>query len=278
MSLCYYSRMLKGILAISIIGLFSGFSVAQNATQKIVDAEHAFAKRALEVGGGPSFVEFMTDDAFSFVPDVSKGKAYWTAQKPDGTILEWAPNYADAAVDGSFGYTSGNWQYREKKGAEPSAFGEFNTIWVQQPDKSYKWLVDIGIGHEKPAEYSTKVVLAPATGGRHPSPPSFDMQLFDREAGKDARNAYGKFAAADIRMTRRGRLPIIGAAAVKNEISGKMTFGDAIATKRAEDMAFVLRPYTLGDEKGNQLQVWKYDHKLAGWTIVLDVLKPVPQK
>ena len=78
-------------------------------------------------------------------------------------------------------------------------------------------------------------------------------------------------------MIRRGRMPVLGAAAVK-QMTGKMTFGDPLSTKRASDMAFTLRPYTLGEEKGNQLQVWKYDHKLAGWTIVLDVLKPVPQK
>jgi len=53
--------------------------------------------------------------------------------------------------------------------------------------------------------------------------------------------------------------------------------GLPIEQRRASDMAYELRPYTLGDEKGNQLQVWKYDHKLAGWVIVLDVLKPVPQ-
>ena len=104
------------------------------------------------------------------------------------------------------------------------------------------------------------------------------MKMFDERAAKDAHDAYATFSSADIRMSRRGKLPIIGSAAVKNEIAGKMTFGPALASQRASDMTFVLRPYTLGDEKGNQLQVWKYDHKLAGWMIVLDVLKPVPGK
>ena len=251
---------------------------AQTAVQKIIDSEHSFAKRAQVVGNGPAFLEFMTDDAWSFVPDATKAKPYWTAEKANESVLEWAPNFADASSDGTFGYTTGNWQYRAKKGVEPSAFGEFNTIWVKQRDGGYKWVIDIGIGHDKPAAYSTAVKTAPLTGGRHPSPPSFDMQTFDDQAGKDAQKAYETFASTDIRMIRRGKLPIIGSAAVKNEIKGKMTFGAAIATQRASDMTYVLRPYTFGEEKGNELQVWKYDHQLAGWQIVLDVLKPVPPK
>ena len=270
--------MLKGLFAIyALVVLVAGVH-AQTPVQKIIDSEHAFARRSLEVGPPQSFVEFMTDDAWVFNPDVMKGKPYWSAQKVDESILEWAPNFADAASDGSFGYTTGNWQYRGKPGADATAFGEFNTIWVKQTDGSYKWLVDIGTGHDKPAAYSVAVATPPLSGGRHPSPPQFYMSTFDVQAGKDAQKAYAKFASADIRMVRRAKLPIIGVAAVNSEISGKMTFGTTIATQRASDMAFVLRPYTLGDEKGNQLQVWKYDHKLAGWTIVLDVLKPVPAK
>jgi hypothetical protein len=79
-------------------------------------------------------------------------------------------------------------------------------------------------------------------------------------------------------MFREGKMPFIGREAVKHAVSGTITFGQPIELRRAEDMTFILRPYTTGTEKGNQLQVWKYDHKLAGWTIVLDVLNAVPVK
>jgi len=278
MRLCYYSSMFRACFIAICVAALAVCDVGQEAVKKIVDTEHAFAKRALEIGVEPSFVEFMTDDAWAFTPAAVKAKPTYNSQKPDASVLEWAPNFADAASDGTFGYTTGNWQYRAKKGDEPTAFGEFNTIWVKQRDGSYKWAVDIGTGHDKPTAYSTAVVTAPLTGGRHPSPPSFDMQTFDEQAANDAQKAYGTFASAHIRMLRRGKMPIIGPAAVKNEISGKMTFGPAIATQRASDMTYVLRAYTYGDEKGNELQVWKYDHQLAGWQIVLDVLKPVPPK
>src|SRR5690348_17698859 len=99
-----FTRMFRACLVATSIAVMSLCATAQTAVQKIIDSEHAFAKRALEVGVGPSFVEFMTDDAWAFVPDATKAKPYWLAQKPDGSILEWAPNFADAASDGTFGY------------------------------------------------------------------------------------------------------------------------------------------------------------------------------
>lgn len=278
MVVCYHSRMFRAIFTALCFGLLSIGVPAQSAVRKIVDTEHAFAKRALEIGIPKSFLEYMTDDAWAFTPDAVKAKPNSTeqAKKPrDETVLEWAPNFADAASDGTFGYTTGNWQIRPKAGADPTAFGEFNTIWVRQKDGSYKWSVDIGSGHGK-QEYSRNYTIAMVAGGRHPSPPQFDMELFKRTAAKDAAKAYEKFASGEIRMIRRGQLPILGPVAAKAAVSGTMTFGTPIEARRASDMAYAVRPYTLGEEKGNELQVWKYDHKLAGWVIVLDVLKAIP--
>lgn len=254
--------------------LAATFVVAQPAAQKIVDTEHAFARRALEVGNGPAFVEFMADDAWAFVPDATKAKPFWLADKPDGSILEWAPNFADASMDGSFGYTTGNWQLRPKVGADPTAFGEFNTIWMRQTDGTYKWLIDIGTGHPKPSEYSTKFTTVSVTGGSKPSDPVPSMVKFNKIASsKGTEAAYAEFASDKIRMIRKGKLPILGADA-KKELSGAMTFGDNMELKRATDMAFALRPYTFGAEKGTELQVWKYEQASRKWKIVLDVLKP----
>ena len=207
--------MLRSLFAAILIALTAAAASSQKPVQSIVESERSFAKRALEVGIGPSFLEYMTDDAWIVSPYPMRAKDYYTGRKPDAAILEWAPNFADAASDGSFGYTTGNWQYREKKGAEPTAFGEFNTIWVKQSNGNYKWVVDLGIGHDKPSAYSTEVVTAEATGGRHPSPPSGDMGTFELQAGENVQKAYATFASNNIRMLRRGKLPIVGPAAVQ---------------------------------------------------------------
>jgi hypothetical protein len=273
--------MLKGGFALIMLFLTASIADAQTPVQKIVDSEHAFAARALEVGNPQAFVEYMTEHAWAFVPNATEAKPFWSQQQRDEAVLEWAPNFADAASDGSFGYTTGNWQIRPKKGAEPTAFGEFNTIWVRQVDGSYRWPVDIGTGHGKTA-YSTdwKTSKASASSGQSIPSPAIPISEYEGQASRDVAAAYDKLASDDIRMIRKDSMPIIGKTAAKKALTGKITLGVSLSEKRSADMAYVLRPYTLTSgtavERGNQLQVWKCEN--GKWRIVLDVLKPVPAK
>ena len=124
---------------------------AQSDLQKLVDAEHAFAKLAEEKGTKAAFLANLTDDALVFVPEKINAKEFWTARAASASLLSWAPNYADISANGIMGYTTGNWEFRPKgKGDTPTAFGDFITVWVRQPDGSYKWVIDIGVGHAKP--------------------------------------------------------------------------------------------------------------------------------
>jgi ketosteroid isomerase-like protein len=274
--------MLRALLLTSFCLVVATVVAAQTAAQKIVDAEHAFAAMAAEKGNPEAFVAYMTDDAWAFVPQATLAKPFWSGRKKNDALLSWAPNFADAASDGSFGYDTGNWEYRAKgKDDTPSAFGDFNTIWVRQPDGQYKWLVDIGVGHGKPAAYSTNWTTTKTSKTSKSKSITGTMGEFDAVVGKEgAEKAYAKYAAGDIRMFREDAMPIIGVA-VKPALGGVLTFGPNTVSKTSSDMAFVLRPYTLTKtdkttEAGNQLQVWKY--RDGKWRIVLDVLKSVPAK
>jgi ketosteroid isomerase-like protein len=280
--LCYHFAMFRAFTLIISVAALSLVGIGQTAVQKIVDAEHAFAQRAAEVGTPPAFVEFMTDDAWAFVPEATKAKPFWSARKPTASLLSWAPNFADAAADGSFGYTTGNWEFRAKKGEEPGAFGDFNTIWLRQPDGGYKWLIDIGVGHPKPQKYSTEWKAAKSqTDPTKTIPPAkIPISQYEGIASTDIAKAYEKFASDGIRLFREDKMPIAGKNAVKRAVSGTLILGVTTTDRSSSDMAYVLRPYTLTSgtsvEKGNQLQVWKYEG--GKWKIVLDVLKAVPAK
>ncbi|MBV9215631.1 MAG: hypothetical protein JO053_05590 [Acidobacteria bacterium] len=253
--------------------------------QKIVDAEHAFAARAAEVGNPQAFLEYMMDDAWSFNPAAVKAKPFWESRKRNDALLSWAPNFADAAGDGSFGYTSGNWEWRAKgKDDQPSAFGDFNTIWIRQPDGRYKWLIDIGVGHDRPAQYSTEWATTKfkPTTKKHVPPAQSSMDEFDRLASsKGAAAAWAAFSSEQIRLFREDKLPFLGksAAAAAFPANVFVSFSGPLENHRSNDMGFYLRRYTMSEngrtiETGNQLQVWKLE---AGkWHIVLDVLKAVP--
>ena len=84
------------------------------------------------------------------------GKPIGTPVANPSGLLSWHPNFADVSTNGLLGYTTGNWEYRPKgKDDQPVGFGEFITIWQRFPDGRYRFVVDIGVEHEKPATYST---------------------------------------------------------------------------------------------------------------------------
>src|SRR4051812_7995004 len=83
------------------------------AIYQLVDTEHEFAARAARVGTKPAFLAFMTDDAVVFTPDRTNARQFWTKRQPKaGTLLSWAPNFADVSSSGALGYTTGNWEFR----------------------------------------------------------------------------------------------------------------------------------------------------------------------
>src|SRR5437868_10756079 len=148
---------MKVLFTLILLLLTYAVGSAQGDLQKLVDTEHEFARAAAEKGTKTAFLAYLTDDAVVFVPDQTNGKAFWTARGDTSSLLSWAPNYADISANGIMGYTTGNWEFRANgKGDAPSAFGDFITVWLRQPSGRYKFVIDIGVSHDKPAKYSSE--------------------------------------------------------------------------------------------------------------------------
>lgn len=254
----------------------------------MIAAEHDFAAQAADKGNRTAFLAFMTDDAIAFSPERVSAKSYWSGRSESKALLSWAPNFADISLNGTLGYTTGNWEWRQTKGSDPSAFGEFITIWQKQEDGAFKWVLDIGIDHPKPETYSTVwKSRTEGSSGRDRASSSieqittaFSSTLTRHGLGR----AYDKFAANDIRVYRQGRMPILGKS--KAIILAKSEVGDlTIAGERTEyvsrDLAAFVCKYSRTDDKkeiehGNVLQVWRV---IAGkWRLVLDIFLPIPKK
>src|SRR3982750_4365980 len=149
---------MKQFLILIFVLAFSVAGSAQNPDlQKLVQSEQAFAKLASERGTKYAFLENMTDDALVFTPDKTVAKPFWAARGESSSLLSWAPNFAAVSSSGLLGYTTGNWEFRAKgKDDTPTGFGDFITVWQRQPDGKYKWVIDIGVSHDKPVKYSTE--------------------------------------------------------------------------------------------------------------------------
>jgi hypothetical protein len=239
----------------------------QNADlQKLVGAEHAFARMASEKGIKAAFLAYIADDGLIFRPEPTNGKVFWTSRPDSPAILTWAPNYSDLSSNGILGYTTGNWEYCPQNG-------------------EYKFVVDIGINHPKPAKYSTDWVTATEEtrdpNERNTTAADVAQGFYNTAATKGAKSAYKEFGADDIRLYREGKFPILGKKAALDTVNANdSTIGFA---KRgvffgAADISYSLNTYSITisgkvNEKGNSLQIWKLVH--GKWHIVLDILKPV---
>lgn len=270
-----------------IIFAFTVGVYSQTSLQKIVDTEKAFAALAAEKGTKAAFLANMTDDALIFNPGRLNGKVFWNARPESKSLLSWEPNYADVNFDGSVGYTTGNWEFRQTKGNEPVGFGEFITVWLRQSDGGFKFVVDIGISHAKPSKYSTdwiKTKSKPDANKRNVSADTSIMLFTETVSKRGFAASLKTYAAGDIRLFREEQPPFIGKADAMSQAErekGNLEYERFGTVSTYGNFAFFVKEYTFKDtnekmEKGNAVQIWKF---IGGkWRIVLDILKPVPAK
>lgn len=275
------------IILLVLSGVTTPAAQQKSDLQKIVDTEHAFAAYAVEHDTKSAFLEFLTADAVLFQPDKVNGREYWNGQAESKGLLSWAPNYADVSTNGIIGYTTGNWEYRPKgKEDTPVAFGEFITVWLRQPDGKYKFVVDIGVGHEKPVKYSNDWVT---TQDKSADPNAKNSSVADTASGfyeiasvQNLSAAYKAYAADDIRLYRENKMPAIGkkeSVKLASSEKGRVRLAKKSVFLGSANLAYATSAYSRTDggkeiEKGNYMQVWKY--KSGKWVIVLDIFKAVP--
>ena len=255
--------------------------------EKMVATEQRFAERAAETSTKEAFLEFAAKDGVLFLPDRINAIEYWKGRGPSTGFLSWAPNYADISANGLMGYTTGNWEFRPK-GADgvPEGFGEFITVWLRQPDGNYRFVVDIGVAHERPKVFSsslanTHLISRDANADRRSAADSanaFYASIYSAGLAK----AYENFATSDVRGFREGMMPVIGrkdlVSVVKKE-KARYDLAKRSSFFETADLAYntnTYRKFLDGKivEKGNTLQIWKLIDKK--WRLVLDVFKPVP--
>jgi ketosteroid isomerase-like protein len=265
------------------------FGQADKDLQAVADTEKAFARFAVEKDTKSAFLEFAAPDGIMFAPNAVNAIAHWNSRAQSPSLLSWQPSFADISSNGVLGWTTGPWEYRPKgKDDAAVAWGEFATVWQKQPDGKFKFVVDIGISHEK----------APVDGVTWKSPADSKKELNERgtSAGdsaagffelankNDLSKAYKSFAAGDIRVLREGKMPILGkdnflAELKKNKI--RVAFAKRSVFFGAADLAYTTNTYSLTRadktiEKGNFMQIWKL--RDGKWQIVLDVFNPIPEK
>ena len=268
--------------------------------QSMVDTERAFAKMSEEQGIRPAFMMFIADDGILFRPAAVKGKQ-WMKEHPlppsdKRPHLTWYPTIAGIGLMRDMGYTTGPWEFKaDINDAKPVAWGHFLTVWKRQPDRSWKFAIDLGISNPKPDQAALAWQLPNnyregnigSTGD--PKVDTIALLTRDREfsaasATRGARAAFVDYAAPDVRVYRDGKAPFVGreaASAALPATPAVWTWAPA-AGEASSDLGYTYGSYNvLGNgpaskviESGNYMRIWKSGAK--GWQVLFDLTNPIP--
>jgi ketosteroid isomerase-like protein len=274
------------------------------ALASLVEAERAFARTSGEKGIREAFLTWLAPDAIVFRPGPVEGRPVYEKMDPaNPAVLTWEPEFAEIAASGELGYTTGPYEVRPRRGAAPSGFGHYISIWKMQPDDGWKVFLDIGVQHG--------VAGSPPAGGEVASPslttryaPLSPEALrdeeyafgrlagsFDQAAGtKGTRRALEEFASDDVRVYRPGKPPAIGKRGLKELIPAEAGRAEPGTERRrgmyqvgvawSGDLAYSFGTWELSKtpaaaEKTAFLRIWRKDAS-GMWKVCLDIELAVP--
>ena len=274
-------------LAVVLMLFLSALVHGQSALQEMVKTEQAFSKTAEEKNTHDAFLAFIADDGLLFRPGAVNGKKWLlehpappTEKKP---LLAWQPSFAGMSASGDMGFTTGPWEFKaDIKDEKPSGYGHFVTVWKKQADGTWKFVVDLGVGH--PQSGGPQTLWQPADTNTKTSFKAVDtakalQALLTRDRGY-ATDKFSDYASPEVRLYRPGNFPYIGRQAASEALAktkGKIVWqpigGDV---SRAGDLGYTHGTYEVTDdgkkvtEHGSYVRIWKKED--GAWRIVMDVV------
>ena len=268
----------------------------------LVEAERAFSRESEAKGMKDAFLAFAADDGVLFRRTVVNAKELWRNTNPAPTsLLTWRPSFADISRAGDMGYDFGPWEFRTNPSdKDAAAHGHFITVWRKQRDGSWKFEVDIGVGHPAPPAGAGAVVEYP-TGdakAKRATKSSVDLdasraslleaerQLSKDAAAKGAHEALLAHADEQVRLFMPDAFPLVGKgagrAALKSRRAHVTWRADKAGASSSGDLGYTYGTYetreTASDAKpsgqGHYVRIWKRADG-GRWRVVLGVINPV---
>jgi hypothetical protein len=121
-----------------MIPLLLMLAAADAPPQTPVEAERAFAADAQTIGQWTAFRKWATADATMFVPQPVNAQEWLRDKKDPAKAVDWWLTASYISCDGKAAVNTGGWKRPD------GTVGYFTTVWKQQPDGSWKWLLDSG--------------------------------------------------------------------------------------------------------------------------------------
>jgi ketosteroid isomerase-like protein len=280
------------VLAVASAGLTGQSSRnLPDALMQMIEAERAFAARALVVGWKQSFLEYFADDAIGFDGGVglAKDQLRATPDPPQDLQLLWEPRYGDVAASGELGYLTGPVRnIRKSRDNGRPRHATYASVWKRQRDGSFRVVLDFGVSTPGPVSFAAGFTRAPIanrfSGDYDETTPP--LAAADGVLNSGLRTgqaaAYRGRLAPRVRILREGKAPVIGDQAALRWLATQPRYSAADSrvaeSARSGDLGYTWGSYSIGPagkptEQGFYVRVWQRERNRQ-WAVVMDALRP----
>jgi ketosteroid isomerase-like protein len=261
------------------------------ALQQMIDAERAFAARALVVGWKQAFLEYFANDAVGFAAGAAGLAKEQIAQRPDppkDVQLIWEPRLGDIAASGELGYLTGPVRtiVPSRNKGEPTHSNYFS-VWKRQRDGSFKVVMDVGVDTPSAVPYAAGFTRASYsgrfTGDYDESTPPLGAAdgVLNSALRSNQSSAYRGRLAAGARLFRPNILPIVGDRNIARWAGAQPAYALSdtryAEAARSGDLGYTWGTYAIPTAKGRQegfyVRVWARDRS-GQWKLAAEVVQP----
>jgi len=272
------------------------------ALTQMVEAERAFAARALVIGWKDAFLEYFSPNAVGFAdgqPGSAREQIAKSPDPPKDLQLIWEPRYGDVAASGELGYLTGPVRNvrASREGGKPR-FSNYASVWKRQKDGSFKVVMDVGINTPSavtfPAGFSRAPHKTRFTGDYDDSTPPLGTadELLNSGLKTSQLRAYRPHLGEGVRFHRQNQMPIVGVPAATKWLASQRAVSSADSrfaeVARSGDLGYTWGTFTIAPrtvtaggrgqsqtvniQAGFYVRVWVRERNGA-WKVALDVLQ-----
>ena len=262
------------------------------ALTQMIEAERAFAARALVIGWKQAFLEYFAPDALGFSEGqvgLARDQIAKNPDPPPDLQLMWEPRFGDISGSGDLGYLTGPVRnVRPSRDAGRPRHSNYTSIWKRQRDGSFKVVMDVGINTPNPVTFAPGFTRAPQknrfTGDYDDTTPPLGTAdgLLNAELRRDPARAYRPNLTVFARLHRQNAMPIVGDTRILQWLGSQSAFtaADTRFTEAAKsgDLGYAWGTYTRkaargAAEGGFYVRIWVRERN-GQWKLAMDVLQP----
>lgn len=262
------------------------------ALTQMIEAERAFAARALVIGWKQAFLEYFAQDALAFEEGkvgLAREQLLKAPDPPPDAQLIWEPRLGDMSGSGDLGYLTGPVRnIRASRDGGRPRHSSYTSVWKRQRDGSFKVVMDAGIPTPGPVPFAPGFTRAPQarrfTGDYDDTTPPLGTAdgLLNAELRRDQARAYRPNLAPSARFHRPNVMPIVGEKQILQWLASQSAFTSAdtrfAEAARSGDLGYTWGTYATkagrgAAEGGFYVRIWVRERN-GQWKLALDILQP----